>query len=48
MFVIPGPLVLKFELDCFFFDIVDKDQTVSQRFEPNSRTTLTDEQSDPW
>jgi len=27
---------------------VDSIQTVSQRFEPNSRTTLTGEHPDPW
>jgi hypothetical protein len=26
----------------------DRDQTVSRRFEPNSRTALMDEQSNPW
>jgi hypothetical protein len=28
--------------------MVDRDQTVSRRFKPNSRTTLTGEQPDPW
>ena len=32
----------------FFKFIVDRDQTVSRRFEPNSRTTLIDEQSNHW
>jgi len=31
----------------FFFCTVDRDQTVSQRFEPSSRTILFDEQSNP-
>ena len=32
----------------FLILIVDRDQPVSQRSEPNSRTTFTVEQTDPW
>ena len=46
--LIPGPLVLRFDIGYFLFNIVDKDQTVSRRFEPNSRTTLIGEQPNPW
>jgi hypothetical protein len=28
--------------------MVDRDQTVSRRFKPNSRTTLFGEQPNPW
>ena len=28
--------------------VVDRDQPVSRRFEPSSRTSLTGEQPDPW
>ena len=28
--------------------MADRDRTVSQRSKPNSRTTLMDEQSNPW
>ena len=46
--VIPGPLVLR---NVFFKSptpTADKDQTVSRRFEPNSRTALIGEQPNPW
>ena len=32
----------------FDFFIADRGQTVSRRSKPNSRTTLIDEQSNPW
>jgi hypothetical protein len=32
----------------FFKPMADRGQTVSRRFEPNSRTTLIDEQSNHW
>ena len=46
--VIPGPLVLRNALIKCPAPTVDKDQTVSRRFEPSSRTSLTGEQPDPW
>ena len=46
--VIPGPLVLRNDLLKFPAPAVDKDQTVSRRFEPSSRTTLNGEQPYPW
>src|SRR6185295_19720668 len=46
--VIPGPLVLRNEPLKSPAPTVDKDQTVSRRFEPSSRTALTGEQPDPW
>ena len=46
--VIPGPLVLGNDPIKYPTPAVDKDQTVSRRFEPSSRTTLTGEQPDPW
>ena len=46
--VILGPLVLENEPVKFPTPTVDKDQTVSRRFEPSSRTALTGEQPDPW
>ena len=46
--VIPGPLVLRNVLLKFPTPTVDKDQTVSRRFEPSSRTTLIGEQPNPW
>lgn len=38
------------EVNVIFFltCTVDRDQTVSQRFKPSSRTILFDEQSNPW
>ena len=32
----------------FFIPMTDRGQTVSRRFEPSSRTTLIDEQSNHW
>ena len=46
--VIPGPLVLGNDPIKYPTPAVDKDQTVSRRFEPSSRITLTGEQPDPW
>jgi hypothetical protein len=46
--VIPGPLVLKNALLKFPAPTVDKDQTVSRRSEPSSRTALMGEQPNPW
>ena len=42
-----GPLVLKSDSHKFFNIITDRNQTVSRRFKPSSRTTLIDEQSNP-
>ncbi len=47
-YVIPGPLVLRNDLLKFPAPTVDKDQTVSRRFEPSSRTALIGEQPNPW
>ena len=47
-FVIPGPLVLRYEPLKSPTPTADKDRTVSRRSEPSSRTTLTGEQPDPW
>ena len=47
-YVSPGPLVLGNVLLKFPAPTEDKDQTVSRRFEPNSRTTLIGEQPNPW
>src|SRR5438876_10546267 len=47
-FVRPGPLVLRSEPLNSPAPTVDKDRTVSRRSEPSSRTTLTDDQLDPW
>ena len=47
-FVQPGPLVLRSDSLKFLTPTVDRDQTVSRRFEPSSRTALIDEQSNPW
>ena len=47
-FVQSGPLVLRNALLKFPAPAVDKDQTVSRRFEPSSRTTLIGEQPNPW
>jgi hypothetical protein len=44
----PGPLVLRATLRNTPTPTVDRDQTVSRRFEPNSRTTLIGEQPNPW
>ncbi len=47
-FVHPGPLVLRTGLLNFPPPTEDKDQTVSRRSEPSSRTTLIGEQPNPW
>ncbi len=47
-FVHPGPLVLRTDLLNFPTPTEDKDQTVSRRFEPSSRTSLNGEQPYPW
>src|SRR5947209_6079171 len=44
----PGPLVLRTEPLKFPAPTADRDQTVSRRFEPSSRTTLIGEQPNPW
>ena len=46
--VIPGPLVLRNAPVKYPAPAEDKDRTVLRRSEPNSRTTLTGEQPDPW
>src|SRR5690554_600815 len=43
-----GPLVLRAELLKSPTPTTDRDRTVSRRSEPSSRTTLMDEQSNPW
>ena len=47
-FVHPGPLVLGKDLLKYPAPATDKDQTVSRRFKPSSRTTLIGEQPNPW
>ena len=47
-FVIPGPLVLRYEPLKSPAPAVDRDRTVSRRSKPCSRTALTGEQPDPW
>src|SRR5947208_207254 len=47
-YVHPGPLVLRTGLLKFPTPTEDKDQTVSRRSEPSSRTTLIGEQPNPW
>ena len=47
-YVHPGPLVLRTALFKFPTPTIDRDQTVSRRFEPSSRTTLMGEQPNPW
>jgi hypothetical protein len=47
-YVHPGPLVLRTGLLKFLTPTEDKDQTVSRRSEPSSRTTLISEQLNPW
>ena len=44
----PGPLVLGTDLLKYPSPATDKDQTVSRRFKPSSRTTLIGEQPNPW
>ncbi len=47
-FVHPGPLVLRTAPLKFPTPTEDKDQTVSRRSEPSSRTSLNGEQPYPW
>ena len=47
-FTFPGPLVLRNSLFNFLTFTVDRDQTVSRRSKPSSRTTLNGEQPYPW
>ena len=47
-FVHFGPLVLEAALLKYPTPTTDRDQTVSRRSEPNSRTTLMGEQPNPW
>ena len=47
-YVHPGPLVLGTALLKIPTPTTDRDQTVSRRFEPSSRTTLNGEQPYPW
>ena len=47
-YVHPGPLVLGTAPFNIPTPTVDRDQTVSRRFEPSSRTTLIGEQPNPW
>ena len=44
----PGPLVLGTDPLKLRTPTADRDQTVSRRSEPSSRTSLTGEQPDPW
>ena len=44
----PGPLVLRSNPLNSPTITADRDQTVSRRFEPSSRTTLIGEQPNPW
>ena len=44
----PGPLVLGAAPFKYPTPTVDRDQTVSRRFEPSSRATLIGEQPNPW
>ncbi len=47
-FVHSGPLVLGTALLKYPAPTKDRDQTVSRRFKPSSRTTLIGEQPNPW
>ena len=47
-YVHPGPLVLGAAPLKIPTPTADRDQTVSRRSEPSSRTILTVEQTDPW
>ena len=47
-FVHSGPLVLGAAPLKYPTPTTDRDQTVSRRFEPNSRTALIGEQPNPW
>ena len=46
--VLPDPLVLGKALFKFPTPAIDRDQTVSRRFEPSSRAALIGEQPNPW
>ena len=48
LYVHPGPLVLGTALLKYPTPTTDRDQTVSRRFEPSSRTALIGEQPNPW
>ena len=47
-YVHPGPLVQWAGPLKYLTPTIDRDQTVSRRFEPSSRTTLIGEQPNPW
>jgi hypothetical protein len=47
-YVHPGPLVLRTAPLNFPAPTADRDQTVSRRFKPSSRTALNGEQPYPW
>lgn len=47
-YVHSGPLVLRAALINIPTPTSDRDQTVSRRFEPSSRTALMGEQPNPW
>ena len=47
-FALFSPFVLKKSTSFFLYSTADRDQTVSQRFEPSSRITLISEQLNPW
>ena len=47
-YVHPGPLVLRTDPLKYPTPTADRDQTVSRRFEPSSRTSLNGEQPYPW
>ena len=47
-YVHPGPLVLRTDPVKLPTPTTDRDQTVSRRFEPSSRTALNGEQPYPW
>jgi hypothetical protein len=47
-YVHSGPLVLGTSSLKLLTPTTDRDQTVSRRFEPSSRTTLIGEQPNPW
>ena len=47
-YVHSGPLVLGAAPLKYLAPVVDRDQTVSRRFEPSSRTALMGEQTNPW
>ncbi|KAK4045550.1 hypothetical protein OUZ56_033174 [Daphnia magna] len=44
----PGPLVLRSAPLKYPSPMADRDQTVSRRFKPSSRTALIGEQPNPW